>query len=432
MPITEQDNKNQLKVIETSYQMYEDVKASTEKNMKTATNPDGTRKFNQEAIDGEMKLLNDAQRELLDKYRMFGGNPENLVKKKVAKKSKRTIQQMLDAPEVVFENKSNSIVKSKPAEQMEVDKIEAERNYLPPKSTETETQSYDIVSLPSKGECYPGKIAKVAVSYLTAYDEDKIIAPNLYRDNKILDLILQEKMINAQLDPLEMLEGDRDAIILFLRATGYGNEYPITARDPETGVEFESSVDLSKLKYKPFNLKGDERGWFDYTLPVCKKNIKFRFLTHNDILKLKRLEVIENNRLRKDELREIVSRLDEYVENDEAILNDDRVKYRKAIRDIENWEESLNEDDSQLYSHAVTNRMYLEIMAVEGQTDRTFISDFVRNMNVRDSASFRKYVSDNEPGIDFNIEVQRPESLGGGSFTVFLQLDQYIFLNIAV
>lgn len=432
MPITEQDNKNQLKVIETSYQMYEDVKASTEKNMKTATNPDGTRKFNQEAIDGEMKLLNDAQRELLDKYRMFGGNPENLVKKKVAKKNKRTIQQMLDAPEVVFENKSNSIAKSKPAEQMEVDKIEAERNYLPPKSTETETQSYDIVSLPSKGECYPGKIAKVAVSYLTAYDEDKIIAPNLYRDNKILDLILQEKMINAQLDPLEMLEGDRDAIILFLRATGYGNDYPITARDPETGVEFESSVDLSKLKYKPFNLKGDERGWFDYTLPVSKKNIKFRFLTHNDILKLKRLEVIENTRLRKDELREIVSRLDEYVENDEAILNDDRVKYRKAIRDIENWEESLNEDDSQLYSHAVTNRMYLEIMAVEGQTDRTFISDFVRNMNVRDSASFRKYVSDNEPGIDFNIEVQRPESLGGGSFTVFLQLDQYIFLNIAV
>ena len=396
MPITEQDNKNQLKVIETSYEMYEKTKESTERNMKTATNPDGKRKYSQEEIDEEMKLLNAAQRELLDKYRMFGGDPENLIGKKTKKRRKSNIQEMIDMVDL------------------------------------KETQTYDIVSLPSKGECYTGKVAKVAVSYLTAYDEDKIIAPNLYRDNKILDLILQEKMINAQLDPLEMLEGDRDAIILFLRATGYGNEYPITARDPETGVEFESSVDLSKLKYKPFNLKGDERGWFDYTLPVCKKNIKFRFLTHNDILKLKRLEVIENNRLRKDELREIVSRLDEYVENDEAILNDDRVKYRKAIRDIENWEESLNEDDSQLYSHAVTNRMYLEIMAVEGQTDRTFISDFVRNMNVRDSASFRKYVSDNEPGIDFNIEVQRPESLGGGSFTVFLQLDQYIFLNIAV
>lgn len=432
MPITEQDNKNQLKVIETSYEMYEKTKESTERNMKTATNPDGKRKYSQEEIDEEMKLLNAAQRELLDKYRMFGGDLENLIGKKTKKRRKSNIQEMIDMVDLNSNITPKPEVKQKVVKPMEVDGIEPDRNYLPPKSPETETQTYDIVSLPSKGECYPGKVAKVAVSYLTAYDEDKIIAPNLYRDNKILDLILQEKMINAQLDPLEMLEGDRDAIILFLRATGYGNEYPITARDPETGVEFESSVDLSKLKYKPFNLKGDERGWFDYTLPVCKKNIKFRFLTHNDILKLKRLEVIENNRLRKDELREIVSRLDEYVENDEAILNDDRVKYRKAIRDIENWEESLNEDDSQLYSHAVTNRMYLEIMAVEGQTDRTFISDFVRNMNVRDSASFRKYVSDNEPGIDFNIEVQRPESLGGGSFTVFLQLDQYIFLNIAV
>ena len=432
MPITEQDNKNQLKVIETSYEMYEKTKESTERNMKTATTPDGKRKYSQEDIDEEMKLLNAAQRELLDKYRMFGGDPENLIGKKTKKRRKSNIQEMIDMVDLNSNITPKPEVKQKVVKPMEVDGIEPDRNYLPPKSPETETQTYDIVSLPSKGECYPGKVAKVAVSYLTAYDEDKIIAPNLYRDNKILDLILQEKMINAQLDPLEMLEGDRDAIILFLRATGYGNEYPITARDPENGVEFESSVDLSKLKYKPFNLKGDERGWFDYTLPVCKKNIKFRFLTHNDILKLKRLEVIENNRLRKDELREIVSRLDEYVENDEAILNDDGVKYRKAIRDIENWEESLNEDDSQLYSHAVTNRMYLEIMAVEGQTDRTFISDFVRNMNVRDSASFRKYVSDNEPGIDFNIEVQRPESLGGGSFTVFLQLDQYIFLNIAV
>ena len=45
MPITEQDNKNQLKVIETSYEMYEKTKESTERNMKTATNPDGKRKY---------------------------------------------------------------------------------------------------------------------------------------------------------------------------------------------------------------------------------------------------------------------------------------------------------------------------------------------------------------------------------------------------
>ena len=36
MPITEQDNLNQLKVIKTSYDMYEKTKKDTVKRMKTA------------------------------------------------------------------------------------------------------------------------------------------------------------------------------------------------------------------------------------------------------------------------------------------------------------------------------------------------------------------------------------------------------------
>ena len=70
-------------------------------------------------------------------------------------------------------------------------------------------------------------------------------------------------------------------------------------------------------------------------------------------------------------------------------------------------------------------------MEVDGVTDRRMIRDFVKNMNVRDSSALRKYINDNEPGIDYNITIEKPESLGGGSMSVFLQLDQYIFLNVA-
>ena len=70
-------------------------------------------------------------------------------------------------------------------------------------------------------------------------------------------------------------------------------------------------------------------------------------------------------------------------------------------------------------------------MEVDGVTDRRMIRDFVKNMNVRDSSALRKYINDNEPGIDYNITIEKPESLGGGSMPVFLQLDQYIFLNVA-
>ena len=77
------------------------------------------------------------------------------------------------------------------------------------------------------------------------------------------------------------------------------------------------------------------------------------------------------------------------------------------------------------------NPFNLLIMSVNDVTDRKYIMDFVRSMNVRDSSALRKYMTDNEPGIDFNLEVERPQSLGGGSMKVFLQLDQFVFLNIA-
>ena len=70
-------------------------------------------------------------------------------------------------------------------------------------------------------------------------------------------------------------------------------------------------------------------------------------------------------------------------------------------------------------------------MEVDGVTDRRMIRDFVRNMNIKDSSALRKYINDNEPGIDYNIQIEKPESLGGGFMNVFLQLDQYIFLNVA-
>jgi hypothetical protein len=57
--------------------------------------------------------------------------------------------------------------------------------------------------------------------------------------------MLDKKLLSKEIDPLDLLEGDRDAIILFLRASGYGNEYPITATDEKTGKEFDTTIDLS-------------------------------------------------------------------------------------------------------------------------------------------------------------------------------------------
>jgi hypothetical protein len=230
---------------------------------------------------------------------------------------------------------------------------------------------------------------------------------------------------------MDLLEGDREAIILFLRASGYGNEYPITATDEATGKEFDAVVDLSQLKYKEFNLKGDSNGWFSFTLPVSKKEVKFRFPTHRDTLTLEKMQKAEDARLKKETIKQYVDTLDIFVESDNESSKEEKIKIRQAVRALESWGDKMDEDEAIKFNHTLTNRLNLLVMAVDGITDKKYIYDFIKTMPVRDSAALRKYMTQNEPGVDYNITIKKPESLGGGSVNTFLQLDQFLFLNIA-
>jgi hypothetical protein len=83
------------------------------------------------------------------------------------------------------------------------------------------------------------------------------------------------------------------------------------------------------------------------------------------------------------------------------------------------------------YSKTITNTMEMQIVSIDGNTERQFIHDTVMNMPASDSLAFRRYVFDNQPGVDFEVEVERPESMGGGSFKCFLEWDDAIFWHIA-
>ncbi len=418
-----------LKQLKNTYDMYEKTKKETERRLKDKLNPDGTKRYTQKDIDNNLTLLNDAQSSIISQYVMLGGKEEDLKKKTRKKNITETIS-----------NVENNVMEM--MQKMDVDRKEVleksvsatatriEQTYIPTKGDYNPEAAFDVIPLPSKGEAYKDKIAKMSVAYLTAYDENMIVSPNLYRDNLILDYILQEKLLSKEIDPLDLLEGDREAIILFLRASGYGNEYPISATDNISGREFDAVVDLSKLKFKEFNLKGDANGWFPFTLPVSGKEVKFRFPTHRDIVTLEKLQASEENKTKKETISKYIETLDVFIEKDETISKEEKIKVRQAIRTIESWGDKMDEEDSIKFNHTLTNRLGLLIMAVDGITDKQYIFDFIKRMNVRDSSALRKYIQENEPGIDYNIEIQRPESLGGGSMKTFLQLDQFLFLNI--
>ena len=290
---------------------------------------------------------------------------------------------------------------------------------------------YDVIQLPSNGQCYKSKIDRVPVAYLTAYDENIITSPNLYKDGLVIDFLLKNKIVNKDINVDDLVSGDADAIILFLRATSYGPDFPIVVQDPETGEQIETSVDLTTLKPKEFKLKGDENGHFEFVTPLRKDTIKFRYLTRGQERKLKQVTELEGYGTKSHMLDRERESLLGALSNDKVLNESERKSIRAAINTMKNWSKRLSDLNDSEYTKIMTNNMQLQVVAVNGNYDREYVRKYVNTMPARDSLALRKYINNNMPGIDFNIEIQRPESLGGGSFKTFLNWDDSVFLNIS-
>ena len=70
-----------LKQLKISYDMYEKTKKETERRLKDALNPDGTKRYTQTDIDNNIKLISDSQLDIVKQYVLLGGKEEDLKKK---------------------------------------------------------------------------------------------------------------------------------------------------------------------------------------------------------------------------------------------------------------------------------------------------------------------------------------------------------------
>lgn len=233
-------------------------------------------------------------------------------------------------------------------------------------------QPYDIIPLPSEGKLYPNKKKSVKVAFLTTADENILTSPNLLESGKFLEILINRKLLEPDLRYNDLLPGDRNAIMLWLRATGYGEMYEILAYD-ENNEPFETEINLSHLKTINLNVEPDADGLFTYTLPLSKAVVRFKILTVGE-----------------------VDKLEDFLEK--------------------NKDNPLNEE--------MTLVLESQIVEINGDRNRAFIKDFINNMRVGDSKSLRKYFSSIECGIDMTINIQTP---GGGSITTFLPLTPKFF-----
>ena len=216
--------------------------------------------------------------------------------------------------------------------------------------------SYELVKLPSKGMFYPNGISEVKVEYMTSKDEDLLTTPSLIENGTVLDILLKRKIKTKGINADELLAGDRNAVILFLRSSSYGAEYTVQVPDPRTNVLFKTEVDLLKLKYKKVKETPDETGHFTVQLPMRKKTVVFKLLTSGE----------------------------------ETMLFNQAEAHKEAY--------------GAEFSEYSTLKLKSHIISIDGKSDRTYIGKFVDAMPALDALTIRRKIIDVSPDVDMDYE----------------------------
>ena len=219
------------------------------------------------------------------------------------------------------------------------------------------TIAYDVVELPSRGIHYQNKKKSLRVAYLTAVDENILSAQNLIATNGVVDELLKRKVLDREITPEELTEEDKQAILIFLRNTAFGAEYTFYLTDPKSQKEFTSTVDLSELQFKEFNLTPDVNNEFQYHMDKSNVDITFKFLTP------------------------------------------------KQLKEIDEIEKSWNGIG---VAPVVTKQLEMMIKSVSGNKDPMNIRNFIEKLPIKDSQDFRKFVLANKPGLDLTQNITTP------------------------
>jgi hypothetical protein len=216
---------------------------------------------------------------------------------------------------------------------------------------------HDVVVLPSGGVFYKSKKKSVKVGYLTASDENYLLNTNRNGKDNVIIGLLRNKVYEPDLRPDELLEGDVEAILLFLRNTSFGPEYNLSLLDPTTGKYFKHVEYLDSLNIKQTEFKPESDGTFTTKLPKTGVTVKLRPLTYSELAELDRM---------------------------------------------------AEEYPTGLTVPKITWRLNKMVVSVDGLEDRGHIAQFIETLPIMDSKYIRNFIKDNQPSLDLKRNVIAP------------------------
>lgn len=232
-------------------------------------------------------------------------------------------------------------------------------------ATTQNTVSYEVptefVELPSKGRLYSedhplSGQETIEIKFMTAKDEDILSSAALIKKGLVIDRLL-ENLIVVDVDPTTLLVGDRNAIMVAARISGYGKNYHATVNCPNCQTRVEHPFDLSQSNIS--------ENCFDES-----------FLTENGV------------------------RLDEGQKTFVVVLPNSNAEVGVKILTGIDEKNLVNLDED----HPVTSTLATFIVSVNGDNNPSAVTSFVENMPARDSKFLRDLYVMLVPDIDLKQE----------------------------
>jgi hypothetical protein len=222
----------------------------------------------------------------------------------------------------------------------------------------------EFVDLPSKGRFYTGDsplagIESIEIRHMTAKEEDILTSEALLRKGLALDRMLQSLLTDKTVDLDDFLIGDKNALVVAARITGFGSDYVTQVSCPSCARVNETSFDLEELSLYyadtvPDEVETTDSGTFTFTLPTTGVTVEVCLLTSGE-----------------------EKRLSASVEK----------------------KKKLNLPDSRS-----TDLLKAVITSLNGVTDLSMIARFVDLMPARDSRHLRQVYEILKPDVDMSHE----------------------------
>jgi hypothetical protein len=222
----------------------------------------------------------------------------------------------------------------------------------------------ELVDLPSKGRFYPpgsplhGK-EQIEIKYMTAKEEDLLTDRALLKNGTAIDRVLQNLITDKTIKVNDMLVGDKNAVVVAARITGYGEEYETKVTCPACDEVTEFVFDLSEVEPKDIDEVIEnseatltERNTFMITLPMSKVSVECRLLTGADETKM--------------------------------------------------FKENQRRSKKKMDSSMLTDQLKETILSVNGDTDLISRTSFIRQMPAKDSRYLRNTLGDLTPNVDMS------------------------------